>query len=478
MPTLTMFHPVLQLGLPIIDAVDATPEVEIVDSVEIAYVEGTLHFTLQMNSLCTDCDTEWRIGFREVASDIDIPQLVLSHTLTEVWWDEELNWPYPVHSSDSVAINDPSQEWVTLNAQTDSIDYSIPIDILPSSMWFGFDVAIYVQSSNGDDWFGEGWSDDIVIDDDGDALNALEEMHWNTKSNDADSDDDGLLDGLEIRANTGPTVCDSDGDGLMDAQELGITAPHTDTDINGCFVGDRQPSTKTNPTLFDTDGGGLGDGEEDVDKDGRIGPWETDPTLPEDDVDLDNDGILDAIENRCSNGYSDDADGDGISDVNEGWSDLDEDGTPNFCDEDDDGDGIASSVEGESDIDNDGFINAYDTDADGDGIEDADESIHDVDCDETPSWLDNDDTDGPCADSDLDGLTNEQEIDCGTDPLSPDSDGDGILDIDDCPDQELSEWERPNDERSAPAWTSGCGSASLVCLALLFRRKNIRVRQK
>ena len=463
------------MGIPITDPIDTSPEVEIVDAVEIEYVQGTLQFTLQMANLCTDCDTEWRIGFRGVESETDVPEVVLSHTLTEVWWDENLNWPYPVHSSDGIAIDDATQQWVTLNTQSNSIEYSIPIEILPSPMWFGFDVAIYAQGSTGEDWFGTGWSDDIVIDTDGDALNALEETHWNTSTDDADSDDDGLLDGLEITAETDPTVCDSDGDGLMDAQELGVTAPHEDTDTNVCFVGDRQPSTKTNPALFDTDGGGLGDGEEDIDLDGRIGPWETDPTLSEDDIDLDNDGILDAIENRCSNGYSEDADGDGILDTTEGWNDLDEDGTPNFCDEDDDGDGILSSVEGNEDIDNDGLANAYDIDSDGDGIEDVEESVHDVDCDDIPSWLDSDDTDGPCADSDLDGLSNDEEIECGTDPFSPDSDGDGILDGDDCPNQELNDWEGPHNESSAPAWTSGCGSASLIYLALLFRRKNATI---
>ena len=82
--------------------------------------------------------------------------------------------------------------------------------------------------------------------------------------------------------------------------------------------------------MKDSDGGGLDDGEEDVDKDGLIDLWETDPLDPSDDVDLDQDGILDALEEQCAVGFSIDADGDSLPDIFEGWLDTDEDGTPNF----------------------------------------------------------------------------------------------------------------------------------------------------
>ena len=214
-----------------------------------------------------------------------------------------------------------------------------------------------------------------LLDEDGDALNHLEESANGTLSTDGDSDDDGLLDGVEISMGTNPMICDTDDDGLTDGLELGITSKTAYTE-DGWFVGDRQPSTTTNPLMKDprrwlemarrrrqrwTDRH-LGNG----------------PLDPSDDVDVDQDGILDALEEQCANGFSTDADGDSLPDVFEGWLDTDEDGTPNFCDEDDDDDGIPSLLEGDSDWDEDGIINAYDIDSDNDGILDIDESIHDL----------------------------------------------------------------------------------------------------
>jgi hypothetical protein len=81
-------------------------------------------------------------------------------------------------------------------------------------------------------------------------------------------------------------------------------------------------------------------------------------------------------------------------------------------------------------MDEDELPNAYDTDADGDEIEDGDERNWDVDCDGNPEYLDADPDDGPCSDSDGDGLTNDEELTCGTDPFDPDSDDDGLIDSD------------------------------------------------
>ena len=144
---------------------------------------------------------------------------------------------------------------------------------------------------------------------------------------------------------------------------------------------------------------------------------------------------------------------------------------PTFCDEDDDNDGIPSLTEGDSDWDEDVIINAYDTDSDNDGILDIDESIHDLDCDNQPSWLDDNPDDGPCADSDMDGLYNSQEEECGTDPFNPDTDGDGILDIHDCPDQSPNDWDGPASTESGPSWETGCGGLSGLGLLLLMYRK-------
>ncbi|HPE60465.1 MAG TPA: GEVED domain-containing protein, partial [Thiolinea sp.] len=169
---------------------------------------------------------------------------------------------------------------------------------------------------------------------------------------------------------------DRDGDGLTDAQEAAIG---------------------TNPDNPDTDGDGVPDGVE----------AGADPANP---VDTDGDGTINALDT--------DDDGDGVLTANENYNggtpaddDTDSDGIPDYLDTDDDGDGKLSSAE-QNDPNGDGSP-ADAADTDGDGI---------------PDYLDADDTDGPNADPDGDGLTNQQEAAIGTNPGNPDTDGDGVPD--------------------------------------------------
>ncbi|MGC9043130.1 MAG: MopE-related protein [Myxococcota bacterium] len=208
----------------------------------------------------------------------------------------------------------------------------------------------------------------------------------------------------------------------------------------------------------------------DVDQDGDwisdIHEGRFDPVPP----DTDNDGIADYLDT--------DSDNDGVPDSIEAGDDdfltppvdTDGDGIPDFRDLDSDGDGILDSVEysttvGECvagaplwDCDNDGFINSADTDSDGDGKSDLVEGLGDLDCDGNPNYLDINDNDGPCGDSDNDGVPNGAttgvpacnnwvlSVNCAVpgercicycsdadtaicmDPFNPDSDGDNILD--------------------------------------------------
>jgi hypothetical protein len=126
----------------------------------------------------------------------------------------------------------------------------------------------------------------------------------------------------------------------------------------------------------------------------------------------------------------DDADGDGISDVDEGASallDTDGDGTPDFQDDDSDGDGVPDQLEAGDDAldtrpvdsDGDGTPDFRDSDSDGNGRTDAADGTADSDGDGRRDFADDDD--------DGDHLTDVVEL---GDPAAPrDSDDDGTPDF-------------------------------------------------
>lgn len=330
------------------------------------------------------------------------------------------------------------------------------------------------------------WSDPLTLDSDSDGLSESLEIIYGTDPTDGDSDDDGLVDGQEYVLGSDPYSCDTDGDRILDGTEAGVRTAHPDTnlEIEGCFKADTNPLSTTDPTNPDTDGGGSDDGFEDRNQDGHVANWEGDPTDPMDDPDSDEDGIQDIFEVDCPNGLSDDADGDGILDTSEMFEDSDSDTIPNFCDDDDDGDGLPTLDEGEDDYDQDGLPNYLDTDSDDDGLSDTLEGFDDNDCDEKFDYLDNNPSDGPCSDDDHDGLTNPEEIECGTDPLLPDTDLDGILDFYECNEQEdaPSDFDpnSPNSLDKDPMNESkfGCQKSgfpslwmSLIAFLIILRRK-------
>ena len=247
---------------------------------------------------------------------------------------------------------------------------------------------------------------------------------------DADSDDDGLSDGDEILGvdgipangdETDPLLIDSDNDGLGDGLESGATVAipagtsdgtgvafnGTDT---GVFVADTDPGTTTDPNNDDTDGDGLIDGGEDANGDGSAG-------MPM----IGGTGSAGSGETDPNNA---DTDGDTLSDGDEvnGTGPLAVVGPTDPLDTDTDDGGALDGAEVNTDNTDPTAGNGADDspDADGDGVADASD----------PDPLD------PCVpsntvaacDTDMDGITDGEEIVNGTDPNNMDTDADGIPD--------------------------------------------------
>ncbi|AKQ69102.1 internalin, putative [Myxococcus hansupus] len=218
-----------------------------------------------------------------------------------------------------------------------------------------------------------------------------------------DSDCDGLTDAEEFSTvypgglKTDPGLRDTDGDGIRDGVELGRT---TSVDPRCNFPGDQDPSTRTSPVLADTDGDGIPDGLEDLNRNGRRDPGETDPNA----IDSDGDGLADGEEDANRNGV-----------VSPGETDPRK--------RDTDGDGLDDGLEVRTGTD------PLNPDTDGDTCSDGDEDVNRngiVDGNETDPRV------ADCAaavlDSDFDGIPDHIEIATGTDPNNPDTDGDGIPD--------------------------------------------------
>ncbi|MBM4281638.1 MAG: hypothetical protein FJ137_13065 [Deltaproteobacteria bacterium] len=242
-------------------------------------------------------------------------------------------------------------------------------------------------------------------------------------------------------ATTDPADFDTDGDGVPDGVEAGRTAA---VDARCPFTSlDADAATKTNPTLKDSDADCLDDNYEDVNRNGRQDPGETDPTTP----DSDDDRLVDGDEVGCNqlpgqgsgagtDPLDGDSDGDGVPDGLEVELGIDP------TDADSDGDGVSDGVELAQGTDAGGGADALDTDrdgipdldevrngtapdradSDGDGVDDGDE---DRDGD---GLLDPGESAPLRLDTDCDGLNDGDERAAGTDPLDDDTDGDSLGD--------------------------------------------------
>ncbi|MCL5245892.1 hypothetical protein M4I21_08760, partial [Cellulophaga sp. 20_2_10] len=310
---------------------------------------------------------------------------------------------------------------------------------------------------------GDGIEDRIDLDSDNDGIPDVTEAGGPDADNDGvidtfatDTDRDGLADSVDPADATTPGTplespdtdddgfddridTDSDNDGIPDVTEAGGSDPDNDGVIG-------------TGTIDDADGDGLSDI---VDTDDNTTPTATDgpgTALPIDnfdgdanpnhlDIDADNDGVLDLVENGTgpldtnNDGTIDstddvflDANDNGQADATEGTAPLNTDttGGANYVDIDADDDGIPDNVEAQTtaayDAPDDAFdAEGLDTQYPG-GITPAD-----TDNDLIPDYLD--------PDSDDDGTPDVIEAGQGTltDPLA-DADGDGLNDaFDDTP---------------------------------------------
>ena len=244
-----------------------------------------------------------------------------------------------------------------------------------------------------------------------------------------DGDNDGVLDiddqcpftnsneALNVDSNgCGASQRDTDGDGVVDLiDQCPETPSNTVVDSQGCDESKRDSDDDgindfndlcPNTPYYDVDkidSDGCAPAEKDTDGDGAFDDFDRFPEDPTQIYDSDNDGFGD---NESGNNADD-------CPFEFGTSTGDKSGCP--------------------DMDGDGIVDELDEDRDGDGTSNVD----DVFPDDSTEWADTD-LDGfgnnVDPDDDDDGKADQEEIDCGSDPLDseslpPDEDGDGTCNL-------------------------------------------------
>lgn len=354
--------------------------------------------------------------------------------------------------SDNDAINDVQEYWASVGNNDPNNDGIGGYGLISAN---GDGVLTtdpagspIISGSNPEDTDNDNLPDVWDLDSDNDGINDVQE------GGHGDPDNDGIVGignpivnidgqategiGGELIASSNPTGTDgdnypnyidldSDNDGINDVVENGIEDPDNDgiVGIGNPIVNIDGQTVNGTSNLIDTDEDGY-------------------PNYI--DLDSDNDAINDVEEGGNEDPDNDGIVGTGTSIVNGNGqpnssisnpTDTDEDGTPDFIDLDSDSDNISDVVEGGNiDPDDDGIVGTGTPVVNENGQPDGNTSNPpDTDLDGDPDYQDIDaDGDGivdiyecpddnECVDNDDDGIP---------DFLDPDSDGDGINDIDEC----------------------------------------------
>lgn len=280
------------------------------------------------------------------------------------------------------------------------------------------------------------YTDHLDPDTDNDGIWDGEEINIGTSPLDADTDDDGISDSFERDfLGTLPYETDSDWDGLPDGLELGYITSipggisdgtgiiYNGTDLN-VFYPDGDSSTTTNPMNPDSDQDTLDDGDEDINHNGVVDMYETDPN----NGDMDNDGLPDGYEyGYGTDPFDPDSDGDFWEDgdeVNAGCdptdADTDDDGVPDWAEL------VYSTLWNNIDSDGDGLLDGQEIGIDVPYFSDTDLAVFVPDSDPSTTTqpddadTDDDNLDDGVEDADLDGAVDSTE----TDPNNPDTDND------------------------------------------------------
>ena len=369
-----------------------------------------------------------------------------------------------------------------LDGVPDNLDIDSDNDGVPDNIEAQTDAG-YVAPT-GTDTDGDGLDDAYDTDNGGTAITPVNtDGTDNPDYLDDDSDNDGFPDATEAHDPDGdgaanapfPTGTDADGDGLDDGYDTVVgPAPNNSTGTNAAMQNsDGDDNRDWRDADDDNDGvDSATEGNADTDLDGRADRL---------DIDADGDGIVDNIEFQGETGYiapsGNDTDGDGLDDAydpDNGGTTLtpvNTDGadTADYLDTDSDNDTVPDAVEGH-DANFDGVADATPAgaDADNDGLDDAFDTVvvpaagnptgsnaplQNTDGADNRDWRDTDDDEdgtdtaaedtnanGDPRDDDADGDGRPDYLDLNSlvdtdgdglpDNVDADSDGDGVLDVD------------------------------------------------